>query len=53
VSSSRRKEEVVLIAVCHIDDNAVLQVRWITWIKEGVKRFGITDLGRLRLQNLV
>lgn len=46
----KESDKVVLIAVCHVDDNAVCSSpEWIAWFKEGVKkRFGITDLGRLQ-----
>ena len=42
--------KVVLVAVCHVDDNAIAGTSdWIKWFKEGVKkRFGITDLGVLK-----
>ncbi len=44
------KEEVVVIAVCHVDDNAIAGTPvWVKWFKEGVKqRFGITELGVLK-----
>ena len=44
------KEEVVVIAVCHVDDNAIAGTpEWVKWFKEGVKkRFGITELGILK-----
>ena len=42
--------EVVVIAVCHVDDNAIAGTPvWIRWFKDGVKkRLGIADLGRLK-----
>jgi hypothetical protein len=46
-----RKEDgvVVLIAVCHVDDNAIAGTpAWISWFKKGVKKcFGISKLGQL------
>jgi hypothetical protein len=43
-------DKVVLVAVCHVDDNAIAGApHWIKWFKEGVKkRFGITELGLLK-----
>jgi hypothetical protein len=42
--------DVVLVAVCHVDDNAIAGTPvWTKWFKTGVKkRFGITDLGILK-----
>jgi hypothetical protein len=44
------EDKVVLVAVCHVDDNAIAGTpHWIKWFKEGVKkRFGITELGLLK-----
>jgi hypothetical protein len=41
------EDNVVLVAVCHVDDNAIAGApHWIKWFKEGVKkRFGMTKLG--------
>jgi hypothetical protein len=41
---------VVLVTVTHVDDVALGGTpEWIQWFKEGLKkRFGITDLGRLK-----
>jgi hypothetical protein len=42
--------KVALVAVCHVDDNAIAGApHWIKWFKEGVKkRFGVTELGLLK-----
>jgi hypothetical protein len=42
--------KVALIAVCHIDDNAIAgTIEWIQWFKTRIrKRFAITKLGRLK-----
>jgi hypothetical protein len=45
------EDKVVLVAVCHVDDNAIASTpHWIKcWFKEGVKkRFGVTELGMLK-----
>jgi hypothetical protein len=46
----KEDDKVTLIVLCHVDDNAICgSPKWIAWFKEVVKkRFGITDLGRLR-----
>jgi hypothetical protein len=38
---------VVLITVCHVDDNAIAGTpEWMSWFNEGFKKhFGITKLG--------
>jgi hypothetical protein len=44
------EDKVVLVAVCHVDDNAIAGApHWTKWFKEGVKKgFGITELGLLK-----
>jgi hypothetical protein len=44
------EDKVVLVAVCHVDNNAIAGTpHWIKWFKEGVKkRFGMTKLGLLK-----